>query len=215
MLPASLRDPTGAVRRATGVLAVLLLPFLMVAGPAVAGEPAAASPDDIARQAVATALHVETSATRVASVTARAFPDGSLGCPEPGQRYAQVITPGYEVMVVAGDSRYDVRVSGNRGRICRRTEDPAGTSAAGGRAAAIAAGEKARRDLATRLGADAGAARVIATRPRRLGEALPGCPESCASAPCGYVVELDSGGRRFTYLVNAAGARPCPDIATR
>jgi hypothetical protein len=30
------------------------------------------------------------------------WPDTALGCPEPGRAYAQVITPGYRVVVQAG-----------------------------------------------------------------------------------------------------------------
>jgi hypothetical protein len=40
------------------------------------------------------------------------WPDGSLGCPEPGQVYPQVITPGYHVeLEVADGARYDYRLT--------------------------------------------------------------------------------------------------------
>ncbi len=34
--------------------------------------------------------------------------DASLGCPEPGQVYAQVITPGYRVLLEAAGKEYEV-----------------------------------------------------------------------------------------------------------
>lgn len=35
------------------------------------------------------------------------WPDTSLGCPQPGQAYAQVITPGYLVILTAGGQEYE------------------------------------------------------------------------------------------------------------
>ena len=42
----------------------------------------------------------------VASVTPRDWPDASLGCPEEGRVYAQVITPGYVVVLQAQGAQY-------------------------------------------------------------------------------------------------------------
>jgi len=39
--------------------------------------------------------------------------DGSLGCPEPGMFYTQVLVNGYWVVVQAGDETYDFRVDGS------------------------------------------------------------------------------------------------------
>jgi hypothetical protein len=38
------------------------------------------------------------------------WPDGSLGCPQPGMLYTQVLTPGYQVVVEAGGEEYDYRM---------------------------------------------------------------------------------------------------------
>lgn len=46
----------------------------------------------------------------IVSVTEETFNDSSLGCPEPGQVYTQVITPGHIVIVQAGDDELDYRV---------------------------------------------------------------------------------------------------------
>ncbi|HKY47737.1 MAG TPA: hypothetical protein VJQ79_07120, partial [Acidimicrobiia bacterium] len=45
---------------------------------------------------------VEVAAVTVLSGQAVDWPDGSLGCPEPGKSYTQVLTPGYLVTVDAG-----------------------------------------------------------------------------------------------------------------
>lgn len=56
---------------------------------------------------------VEVSALEVTRAQAMSWPDGSLGCPEPGMFYLQVITDGYWVEVVAGEERLDYRADTN------------------------------------------------------------------------------------------------------
>lgn len=54
------------------------------------------------------------STSDFAAIRAQAYewPDGSLGCPEPGQVYPQVITPGYHVeLEIADGTRYDYRLT--------------------------------------------------------------------------------------------------------
>lgn len=41
----------------------------------------------------------------------REYPDASLGCPQPGQVYAQVVTPGYQFDLTYAGTTYDYRVS--------------------------------------------------------------------------------------------------------
>ena len=50
------------------------------------------------------------------------WPDGSLGCPEPGMAYTQALVDGYHVVIVAGDEELDYRVgSGGSFRLCEGT----------------------------------------------------------------------------------------------
>lgn len=69
------------------------------------GAPAAATPTaasaDLAPivAAIAKDLGVSPDAVHVVSVDQETWPDRSLGCPKPGQMYAQVLTPGYRVVV--------------------------------------------------------------------------------------------------------------------
>ncbi len=46
------------------------------------------------------------------------WPDGGLGCPEPGMVYPQVLVDGAQVVVVAGSRVIDYRIGGDRMRIC-------------------------------------------------------------------------------------------------
>ncbi len=102
------------------------------------------SPADIARQAVAAELGVGIAATRVVRMESRDFPDTSLDCPDPGMLYAQVITPGNQVIVEADGRRFDVRVAGTRGKICRQRKKPAPAPEAAAPAREL--GEAVRRD---------------------------------------------------------------------
>lgn len=52
-----------------------------------------------ARTGLATKFNVPRSDIDVVSISAKDWPDSSLGCPEEGKVYAQVITPGYLVVL--------------------------------------------------------------------------------------------------------------------
>ena len=57
--------------------------------------------DDLARRAL-----VKHDAITVASATEQQWPDGALGCAQPGQMYTQMIVPGYRVVLQAAGNRY-------------------------------------------------------------------------------------------------------------
>lgn len=59
-----------------------------------------------ARLALADRLRVDVDTISVARVAERQWNDSALGCPEPGQMYAQVITPGFEITLSAEDGTY-------------------------------------------------------------------------------------------------------------
>lgn len=58
--------------------------------------------DDLARRAL-----VKPDAITVVSATEQQWPDGAMGCPQPGQMYTQMIVPGYRVVLQASGNRYD------------------------------------------------------------------------------------------------------------
>jgi hypothetical protein len=41
------------------------------------------------------------------------WPDGSLGCPQPGMMYTQALVPGYQIVLSVGDETYDYHASQN------------------------------------------------------------------------------------------------------
>ena len=57
----------------------------------------------------------------IVSAESVTFPDGSLGCPVPGNVYIQVLVDGYKIVAEAGGKTYDYRGSGpGRFRQCDR-----------------------------------------------------------------------------------------------
>ncbi|NOR83667.1 MAG: hypothetical protein GQ526_09260 [Ardenticatenales bacterium] len=59
-------------------------------------------------------LAVSSDEIALQSVKATDFPDASLGVPEPGKMYAQVITPGYVIRLVVNGAVYEYHGSGDR-----------------------------------------------------------------------------------------------------
>jgi len=58
---------------------------------------------------------IAAEAITVCSVEAVEWSDVSLGCPEPGMLYAQVITPGYRIVLEANGQSYEYH-AGRSGR---------------------------------------------------------------------------------------------------
>ena len=72
-------------------------------------------------------LGVEPSAITVASVEEVTWRDGSIGCPQPGMMYPQVLTDGSRVVLEAGGRRYEYHAGGRRSAfLCENPEPPAG-----------------------------------------------------------------------------------------
>ncbi len=71
---------------------------------------------DAAAAAAATRLGVARADLRVERVEAREWPDASLGCPQQGVLYAQVLTPGY-LVVIAGAGKQLEYHTDERGKV--------------------------------------------------------------------------------------------------
>lgn len=89
--------------------------------PQLPAEPSARQAVEAALTDAARRLNVPQAQLRVEQVDARDWPDTSLGCPQPGMMYAQVITPGY-LAVISGAGRRLEYHTDTRGRVvlCRQ-----------------------------------------------------------------------------------------------
>jgi hypothetical protein len=68
---------------------------------------------DIARTAA-----VPVEQVTVVSAELVTFPDGGLGCPQPGVSYTQALVDGYKIVATAGGTTYDYRGTGSSFRRC-------------------------------------------------------------------------------------------------
>jgi hypothetical protein len=79
--------------------------------PSEANPAVHAAMEDLASQ-----LNIAPESVQVLSVTAVDWPDTSLGCPQPGMFYAQVIVQGYKIVVTAGRDQVEYH-SDSQGRV--------------------------------------------------------------------------------------------------
>jgi hypothetical protein len=56
---------------------------------------------------------------KVVSVEAVQWPDTSVGCPQPDKMYAQVVTPGYLIILEAGGQTYEYHSAGAGVGLCQ------------------------------------------------------------------------------------------------
>ncbi|NOR82117.1 MAG: hypothetical protein GQ526_01335 [Ardenticatenales bacterium] len=101
----------------TGVPAGTAVP----AGTSVAIPPAAAAAVAAAKEDLANWLDVSGEEILVTSIEAVQWSDSSLGCPQPGMMYMQVITPGFRVILQAQGQAYEYHT--DQGRNVVRCEE--------------------------------------------------------------------------------------------
>lgn len=79
-------------------------------GGAVKGE----TPQELLERILADAAArsgLDTSALAIIQDQAVVWPDGSLGCPQPGMMYTQALVDGYHVLIQAGETVLDYRAT--------------------------------------------------------------------------------------------------------
>ena len=64
-----------------------------------------------AKEHLAQRLAVSTNEINLVEATSVTWPDSSLGCPQDGMVYAQVLTPGYLILLEHGGNRYEYHAS--------------------------------------------------------------------------------------------------------
>jgi hypothetical protein len=98
-------------------------PASSVASPSsVTIPPEASSAIDAALSDAASHLGVSRAQLAVVQVQAQQWPDASLGCPQPGQLYSQVVTPGYLVVISTAGKQLEYHTNdGARVTLCRES----------------------------------------------------------------------------------------------
>jgi hypothetical protein len=102
-----------AVRAGTFVLGLVALAACAAdapSGPGPSQEAAMTTLQSMTEAALADAARrtgIKGTALKVLSAQAVTWPDGSLGCPQPGMMYTQALVPGFRVRIEAGEDALD------------------------------------------------------------------------------------------------------------
>jgi hypothetical protein len=192
------------------------MPIFVLLGVLMAGDPGAGTKEAVrlAEQALSARLGVGAEALSLEGAEAVDWPDASLGCPEKGMVYAQVVTPGYKLSLAHAGVSYAVHVGAGRAVVCDQPQRSRRESVEAARAAAQA-GNRARGELARALGVETSAIKILRVRPASapLADGEPECSvEPAAEGPesPSFRVDLEVQGRRHVYAVSGDRARACP-----
>ncbi|MCJ7667275.1 MAG: hypothetical protein MUP04_03150 [Anaerolineae bacterium] len=80
--------------------------------------PSSGSIEEQAREALADFMGISSGEVKVIEVEEVEWPDTSLGCPQPGMAYLQVIVPGWRVVMRAANKVYEYHYGGGQGVLC-------------------------------------------------------------------------------------------------
>jgi hypothetical protein len=163
------------------------------------------------------AAGVDPSSLTVAAAEPVTWPDSSLGCPQPGVQYLQVLTPGYRVELLGRQRNYTVHVAGTRAIVC---SGKVGAGASVSRSLSPVRGidamtQRAREMLANAVGAPADQIHVVGFEPQVWPDTSLGCPTASASIPgrvTGFKILLEHKGRGYTFNTDLHRVIACPPI---
>ena len=172
---------------------------------------------DLAIDTLAAELGAPRDTIRVDTIRSIDWPDSSIGCPQPGAAYLQVITPGHKITLRVNGKFYFVHEAKGRAFVCKARQK----EAVGGvtRQRELVWGPQAieaRKDLAARLGVDEMQVRLAAAQGKTWPDASLDCPEAGVTYEPreveGYVLRLRHGQRDYTYHTDLERVMPCPPI---
>jgi hypothetical protein len=108
-------------------------------------------PVEAAVEVLSHTLGIDPASITVGETLPVQWTDSSLGCPDPDKVYLQVVTPGYLITLVVGESIYSVHTDlGGTAIVCEAEGDPIGVGTVSDPVAAEFV-QQARADLAGRL----------------------------------------------------------------
>jgi hypothetical protein len=167
----------------------------------------------LAREDLAETLGLSPEEIRLVSVEAVEWSDASLGCPQPGMMYAQVITPGFRVTLEAGGETYEYHTdTGDHVVLCENGASPSSPAAETGRERLAPAEppedvqavvREATEDLVGRIGLASEKIQLVSVEPVQWSDASLGCPQPgmmyAQMITPGYRVVLEAEGQQYTY----------------
>lgn len=206
-----------SVLRTVCLLLAACLP--LAATQAMPTDPAQQQAIDTARTTLAGHTGIPAEHIELLQVHAQTWPDASLGCPQPDQMYAQVVTEGHVVVLKAGNRSYPVHVASGHAVVCESmpgTPRPARREYAISRASLEAMEIQARQDLAGKLGIEPRAVHQIFTEQHDWPDQRLGCPHldepEQAQPARGFVIGLEVDARLYRYHTDLERVFACPPI---
>jgi len=98
----------------------LLIPLILSAsGVAMNSEQAVTK----AKQVLSQSLAVSEDQVSVLTVNSVTWPDGSLGCPQKGMMYPQMLMSGFKVILELKNKQYSVHIGASRAVLCIKDKD--------------------------------------------------------------------------------------------
>jgi hypothetical protein len=149
------------------------------------------------------------------------WPDGSLGCPQPGFFYVQVVTPGYQIVLEARGQEYVYHTGLDSFVLCEEPsstepvlrERPTEVSRLDPALARLV--DQAKQDLSHWLGVPLAriklkSAKAVQWRDSSLGCPKPGMAYLTVITP-GYLILLETDGEVYEYHADSTRAIYCDD----
>ncbi len=171
----------------------------------------------IAIDALVAELQIAKDGIAVDTIRAVDWPDSSIGCPQPGHSYLQVITPGHKITLRADGQIHVVHEANKRAFVCHQIKALGGVSPK----LELLFGPQllvAQQDLADRLRVPKSEIRPVSGEERTWDDASLGCPEPgvtySSGKVTGWVLTLKHGVRDYTYHTDMQRTIPCPGITS-
>ena len=156
-------------------------------------------------------LGINASDITVLEVEAVTWPDASLGCPEPGVFYIQILSPGYRVRLAVDGVEYIYHTDQGQSAVsCEETNMPDSTESSPGIEAGLDSfTEQAIGMLAETLGIDTAEIEVKEARSVVWGDTSMGCPQPgmrYLQVPQeGALIRLEAQGKEYSYHISERG----------
>jgi hypothetical protein len=180
----------------------------------------------LAKTQLASELQLAVADIETLSSESQTWPDSSLGCGKPGTMAAQVLSEGYAVILKTARGTYRVHVAGSNAVNCGPATQWQSRSITRGGNAQREPGapirnlnemiDKARTDLAAKLGVPESQVRMMNFSPKQWPDSSLGCPvvgeTITQQSQRGYVIALRKAERTYTYHTDLTRVRACPAI---
>ena len=158
---------------------------------------------ELAKNTLAKQEKIDVNTLQVESVNTVQWPDSSLGCPEPGMMYGQMITPGYQITLIDSTSKTRHLVHTGKGYavICKTLDSaPLKTEKNLRFGQRWQLSQEAQKLLAARLSITKNAVRIVGT------STVPSNSANCKNIPTTnlqeiQIIKLSFNGTPYQYAV--------------